>query len=81
MLSAALIVRFNAILHTRGFFLLFLNHQDRERQPLPMIDYNPRLNRYHVRLKLSFGDLVLGYFSSYEEAVQALRVEQMRQEG
>jgi len=81
VLSAALIVRFNAILHTCGFFLLFLNLQDRERPRLPMIDYNPRLNRYHVRLKLSFGDLVLGYFSSYKEAVQALRIEQMRQEG
>jgi hypothetical protein len=46
-----------------------------------MIDYNPRLNRYLVRLKMSFGDLVLGYFNSYEEALQALRVEQMRREG
>lgn len=46
-----------------------------------MIDYNPRLKRYHVRLRMSFGDLVLGYLSSYEEALQALRIEQMRQEG
>ena len=46
-----------------------------------MIDYNPRLNRYHVRLKLSFGDLVLGYYSSYEEALRALRIEQVRQLG
>ena len=81
MLSAALIVRFNAISRVRCLFLVFLTRHGRDRQPLPMIDYNPRLNRYHVRLKLSFGDLVLGYFSTYQEALQALRIEQLRQGG
>lgn len=44
-----------------------------------MIDYNPCLNKYRVRLKMSFGVLDLGYFSSYQKALDALRDEQARQ--
>ncbi len=44
-----------------------------------MIDYNPQLEMYHVRVQASFGDLILGYFKTYEEALNALRNEQARQ--